>query len=158
MSIKEKYKGTYFAFINCLWSLIPIFHVFSIYFGVFLEKEIRGQGYSVAVSCKITAVIFCALSLLSASLYYRGLFKSDTSDKKLHRSSFIGFCILEYVLINNLILLMAIEPEIWISVKKAGEIVSVMYELEAGLLASMSLIILGILFDLTCSYKKPVSA
>ncbi len=153
MSIKEKYRGTYFGFINCLWSLIPIFLLLSVYPGVYLEKTIRDQGYSIYISCGVTAFIFCVLSVVSAYLYFRRLLSSDKPDKSAHKSSFQKFCFLEYMLINNVMTILVAGPEIW-AYGKTGQIVSVMYA--AGFLTSISFVILGVIFDITYSYKKPV--
>lgn len=140
-----KFKFTQYSFINALWSLIPIFPVWSVYPVVLTAMGIEKLGSSCEQSYTISLWLCISLTLFFLLGYLVRLPKMmPKKTEKDIKTNFRIFNLIMYVLINSAFMINILG--IYYCCKGDGQ--SILVVIYSGPIASVSLIVIGLITDL----------
>ena len=135
---------TKLGFTNALWSLIPIFPIWTVIPAVLVADLLTGKVFNCEISYKIVLFISIALLILVASYYFNGLEQKLAKGKNATKDNFRIFNLAIYTLVNTVALVLIIGVDLACN----GDGQTLLACLYSGPLASLSLILTGFLADL----------
>lgn len=138
------FRFTKYAFTNALWTLIPVFPVFSIFPCVLLAMGIEKLIHDCEMSYIIVLWLSIILIVLIAILFIRKLDSLLLNDPKTIREKFMLLNFLLYTLLNTVIFIIMLGVDIACN----GDGQTALMCIISGPVASFSLIIFGFLIDL----------
>lgn len=151
MESNFKQTGVYFGIVNGLIALIPPISIFSLYPGAVLSNFVKAHTNSYFLPYRYYLVIFSALFLGAAIVFFIRLYQLDAKNKSVYKKIFRIFSFAEYVFINNLMIIFILGPDDYMS----GRPTQVVFmSIVSSVLSSISLVLLGLISDVFLMVKE----
>lgn len=141
------FKFTKYGFTNALWSLIPIFPIWSLFPGVGLGELINLVLDDCQLSYKITYHISYTIALTAVFLFTN---RRKKLPSKKENWNFKIWCLSVYTFINISLFIYIVEPEI-VCTGDGQTALGVIY---SAPFATLSIVILGLITDFTRNKKR----
>ncbi|SDT59108.1 hypothetical protein SAMN05216490_4202 [Mucilaginibacter mallensis] len=138
------FQFTKYSLVNALLSLIPIFPIWTLFPIIGIESGIENYTGDCILSYKITLGICMLLIAVSIIVYLFSIKKILLKEPKVIKRNFRWFSLLIYTFINCSGLIIILGPYLACN----GSSMSIMVCIFSGPIASVVLIILGLLIDL----------
>lgn len=138
------WRFTKYGTINALFSLIPIFPVWTLFPGILIEVGLENCIGDCILSYKIIMLVSIFLIICTTSLYLLRIDKIAFKEPKIIKRNFRLFSLLIYTLANTIALIIILGP----SLACNGSSMSILACLYSAPIASVAIIIFGFLIDL----------
>jgi quinol-cytochrome oxidoreductase complex cytochrome b subunit len=145
-----KFRYTKFGFYDALLSLIPIFPVWSLFFGVGIAQLIRSMNVDCEIAYEISKWICLLLVIVPFLLFilkfkYFEIKRSEKEQKKYFKI----FNLIIYTFLNNFIFSAMMGDQI----ECYGSSLQVLDVIYSGPLTSLFIIAIGLIFDILRHYS-----
>ncbi|MCI9846551.1 hypothetical protein [Flavobacterium pectinovorum] len=137
------FRFTKYAFTNALWTLIPIFPIFSIFPCVLLALGIEKITHNCEISYTIVLWFSILFILLTSFLFFRKL-DSFLLNEKTIRQKFMSLNFTLYILLNTVIYIIMLG----VNVACHGDGQTALMTIVSGPISSLLLIVFGFFIDL----------
>ena len=138
------FRYTKYSLVNALWSLIPIFPVWTLFPGILIASGIE----QIINNCKSSYIIILWLSIISIFiLVFSFILKSNKHPKKSNKeikNAFRLCSLLIYTLVNTSVLILLVG----VNLACNGDGQTFLNCIYSGPLASISIIVFGLICDL----------
>lgn len=137
-------RFTKYAFINALWTLIPVFPIFSIFPCVFLAMGIEKLIHNCEMSYTIVLLLSIILILLTSILFIKKTNSLLLNDEKTIKEKFMLLNFFLYGLLNTVVFILLVG----VNVACHGDGQTPLVCIISGPISSLLLIVFGFLIDL----------
>jgi hypothetical protein len=151
MESNFKQTGVYFGIVNGLIALIPPIPIFSLYPGSALSDFVKAHTNSYFLPYRYYLVIFITLSVGVAIVFCTRLYQLDFQNKSAYKKIFRIFSFMEYVFINNLMIIFILGPDDYMS-GRPTQVVFMAFV--SSVISSISLVFLGLISDVFLMVKE----
>jgi len=143
-----KFTFTNYGFINALWSLIPIFPLWTLFPGIGIETGIEKISGNCELSYEIDLALSIFLIIVATIWYLINTKRLKKKDIRTVKKYFRLLSLFIYTFINTAALIIILGPYLACN----GSSMSIMVVIFTAPIASFSIIVLGFLVDLKIKF------